>query len=286
MPAKYENRNYGIDAHVWVGKYRNLHNISHWHLEYELVACQAGMVQLMINGHCFPLCAGDAALCPGGSVHYINSGNDAIALVAQFGGKLTESITGQYQLKSIRFADRYGISERLDKIYFELKEGGAFCNELANARIIQLIAEIFREEDIVPFASESSAALIRYKNLLGKISESFEFITFSEAAGAMHMTEAYFSRFFKKISGMTFSSYLNIVKIDRAIELLRENPDISTSSLMIECGFNTLRHFNRIFKEVTGYPPKKLPAGYNLSIKTISDASAGFDPTLPSSILL
>ena len=54
VPAKYENRNYGIDAHVWVGKYRNLHNISHWHLEYELVACQAGMVQLMINGHCFP----------------------------------------------------------------------------------------------------------------------------------------------------------------------------------------------------------------------------------------
>lgn len=38
MLAKFEKRAYAGNEHVWVGKYRNLHNISHWHMEHELLS--------------------------------------------------------------------------------------------------------------------------------------------------------------------------------------------------------------------------------------------------------
>ena len=32
MLAKFEKRAYAGSERVWVGKYRNLHNIAHWHM--------------------------------------------------------------------------------------------------------------------------------------------------------------------------------------------------------------------------------------------------------------
>lgn len=102
----------------------------------------------------------------------------------------------------------------------------------------------------------------------------------------MNMSDAYFSRFFKKVSGMTFSQYLNIVRVGRAIDILAVSPDITMASLMTECGFNTLRNFNRVFKSVTGYSPSTLPREYSLDYRSLSTYEDAFDPTMDSSILL
>lgn len=286
MSAKYEKRSSGNSAQVWVGKYRNLHNLSHWHLEHELVVCETGEARLVLDGRALSLSADTAALCPGGSVHHIDADEDSVVIAAQFDPALTRSITGQYQLQSTVFGDRYGAARRLEEIDAELKAKNDFYRERTAAIMVQLIAEIFRGEARGPIAQANSGSLLRYKKLLTEINENAEFITFEQAAQAMHMTQAYFSRFFKKISGMTFSSYLNLIKVDKATELLRAAPDTPCEELMLQCGFNTLRNFQRVFKEYTGYSPRQLPENYYLSIKTVSDSQSGFDPTLASSVLL
>lgn len=48
MLAKYEIRTYVGSEHIWVGKYKNLHNISHWHLEHALIMSGIAM-QMMGN---------------------------------------------------------------------------------------------------------------------------------------------------------------------------------------------------------------------------------------------
>ena len=52
------------------------------------------------------------------------------------------------------------------------------------------------------------------------------------------------------------------------------------------CGFNTIRNFNRVFKELTGYTPRTLPKDYRFirSLKEYKDN--GFDPTLHGSEIL
>ncbi len=58
MLAKYEKRTYVGSEHVWVGKYRNLHNISHWHLEHELIVCCQGSARVMIDDRLFTVHGG------------------------------------------------------------------------------------------------------------------------------------------------------------------------------------------------------------------------------------
>lgn len=79
---------------------------------------------------------------------------------------------------------------------------------------------------------------------------------------------------------------MNLLRVDRAIELLSQQEDITMANLMSQCGFNTLRNFNRVFKEVTGYTPKSLPAGFSLNRRALVSKETVFDPTLDSSIVL
>jgi AraC-like DNA-binding protein len=97
---------------------------------------------------------------------------------------------------------------------------------------------------------------------------------------------SYLSRYFKKMSGMTFSQYLNTVKIEKAVRILSSERSISITDLMMKCGFNTIRNFNRTFKEITGYSPKKLPGSFSLNIRSLPTVQDTFDPTLDNSILL
>lgn len=86
---------------------------------------------------------------------------------------------------------------------------------------------------------------------------------------------------------MTFSQYLNTVRLEKAIDLLNQNQEhLSMTEIASRCGFDTIRHFNRIFKDITGMSPRELPPDYVLEIQPIRTIEAAFDPTLKSSELL
>lgn len=70
--------------------------------------------------------------------------------------------------------------------------------------------------------------------------------------------EAYFSKFhfiplFKKIYGKTPHQYLTIVRIEKAIQLLRD--DISASEVCFAVGFESLSSFGSLFKRIVGLSP-------------------------------
>ncbi len=100
------------------------------------------------------------------------------------------------------------------------------------------------------------------------------------------MSEAYFSRFFKRMAGMNFSHYLNVIRVDHAIDLLKNEPGITMVDVMSQCGFNTLRNFNRVFKEITGMAPSQVPDGFVLDVRSLATEETSFDPTLDSSVSL
>lgn len=79
---------------------------------------------------------------------------------------------------------------------------------------------------------------------------------------------------------MTFSQYLNRVKVEEAVRLLRENKGLPVTEIAFRCGFNTIRNFNRIFKEVTGCTPRSLPKTYVPDEKFIYSVSGDFRPHL------
>ncbi len=256
-------------SRVNVSKIKGSFSTSHWHHENELLVCTAGMVTVMAEEHTYSVPAGSCMLLCSGRAHQLEVSPDGEMLSALYDGTVCESTTSLCLTEPV-FEDKYNVARRLELMVDEAHGGRPFHNDYICACMAQLVIEIFRGEPLTSVRVGESRSVSRYKDLLVKIYRDYDKMSFSDAAAFMNMSEAYFSRFFKKLSHMTFSRFLNIVRVSKAIEKMRQRPDVTMAALMSECGFNTLRNFNRVFKEVTGYPPSRLPAGYVLDISAFA----------------
>ena len=284
MLAKFEKRDYEGSEKVWVGKYRNLHNISHWHMENELICCQAGSADVMLDDWMFRISAGECIFCASGKVHYIDAAEDSTLLVCLFNEKLT-SFAAQLAPAHPVFRDDFRITERLRAMRRALRDRPVFFEKKTEAMICEMMVDIFRAVPLTP-APNTDAAMDRYKLLLNRIDTDYEFICFQDAAQFMHFSDAYFSKYFKRQAGMTFSQYLNVVRIEKAVELLTADPKMRISDIAMRCGFATIRSFNREFSRIVGYTPRTLPPGYSLNTRSVPTIQETFDPTMESTILL
>ena len=286
MLAKFEKRAYAGNEHVWVGKYRNLHNISHWHMEHELIACREGCAQVMLDDTMFNITQQQCIFCHSGCVHYISASPDSLLLVCLFNEKMYDPITSPFTLENPVFEDRYGILPKLSEIRHELQNQPIFFECRTEAMIGEILVDVFRGEPLRKAQWQFSDVITRYKQLLNHIDLEYEHITYRNAVQFMNMSDAYFSRYFKRQAGMTFSQYLNVVRIEKAVQLLDSAPTMKITDVMLRCGFNTIRSFNRVFREVTGFTPTTLPPGYVLNTRSVPTIQGSFDPTLSDAELL
>ena len=286
MLAKFEKRAYAGNERVWVGKYRNLHNISHWHMEHELIACREGSAQIMLDDTMYNITQRQCIFCHSGRVHYISASPDSLLLVCLFNEKMYDSITSPFALENPVFEDRYGILPKLSEIRHELQNQPIFFECRTEAMIGEILVDIFRGEPLREAQWQFSDVITRYKQLLNHIDLEYEHITYQNAVQFMNMSDAYFSRYFKRQAGMTFSQYLNVVRIEKAVQLLDSAPTMKITDVMLRCGFNTIRSFNRVFREVTGFTPTTLPAGYVLNTRSVPTIQDSFDPTLSDAELV
>lgn len=286
MLAKFEKRAYAGNEHVWVGKYRNLHNISHWHMEHELIACREGSAQVMLDDTMFNITQQQCIFCHSGCVHYISASPDSLLLVCLFNEKMYDPITSPFTLENPVFEDRYGILPKLSEIRHELQNQPIFFECRTEAMIGEILVDVFRGEPLRKAQWQFSDVITRYKQLLNHIDLEYEHITYRNAVQFMNMSDAYFARYFKRQAGMTFSQYLNVVRIEKAVQLLDSAPTMKITDVMLRCGFNTIRSFNRVFREVTGFTPTTLPPGYVLNTRSVPTIQGSFDPTLSDAELL
>jgi AraC-like DNA-binding protein/ligand-binding sensor protein len=79
-------------------------------------------------------------------------------------------------------------------------------------------------------------------------------LSLGEVAKASNTSTFYFCKMFKKATGINFTDYLSRVRIEKAKNLLL-NPNLRISEIAFEVGFQSLTHFNRVFKTVIGESP-------------------------------
>ncbi|MBI2929265.1 MAG: PocR ligand-binding domain-containing protein [Verrucomicrobia bacterium] len=81
-----------------------------------------------------------------------------------------------------------------------------------------------------------------------------EDLTLGQVAKAVNTSTFYFCKMFKKITGLNFTDYVARVRIEKAKNLLL-NPNLRISEIAYEVGFQSLTHFNRVFKKIVGQAP-------------------------------
>lgn len=79
-------------------------------------------------------------------------------------------------------------------------------------------------------------------------------ITLSDVARAACTSSFYICKLFKKSTGLNITEYISRLRIERTMELL-PNPNLRISEIAFEVGFQSLTHFNRVFRQIVGEAP-------------------------------
>ncbi|MCR5154158.1 MAG: helix-turn-helix domain-containing protein [Lachnospiraceae bacterium] len=292
MLANFETREYAQKLRVWSGRYKHLTNIPHWHLESELILIEEGSATVLFDDEAVKAEAGDALYINGGDVHSISGDKDSLLAIIQFDPQLLPNDISSHKLvKPVFKAEKYNLYEKMHNIRKEIREMKEFYGKKTESLICELVIDLLRGEASTLRAETENNMITKYKKLLGEIDNNYAYYTFSDAAAFTGLSETYFSRWFHKMSGMTFSKYMTYIRVEKAVEMLHNKQEAKpVTAIATECGFDTIRHFNRVFKEITGTNPKHIPPDFVLNAQPVTVAAYGrdkaFDPTLKTSELL
>jgi len=93
------------------------------------------------------------------------------------------------------------------------------------------------------------------------------------AARLLGMSASYFMRFFRAATGLTYSDYLDHLRLSRAYQLLVES-DLSLTQIAAETGYCDQCHLSRHVRRRFGSSPGRIRVGQR-KLESASDAAAG-----------
>ena len=170
----------------------------------------------------------------------------------------SKSILKKYDISS-DFSERIG--GLLIDVYSELAEKKEYYQVIVRSKLLELHGLIMRN---VPKRlnkashSKSYSMVNKIQNALDFVNSNYmEEITLVEAATQAELHISQFSRLFKHMCGMSFVIYLNNIRVSKAEEMIINSMNPITD-IALECGFKSIRNFNRIFKELKGTTPSGL----------------------------
>ena len=145
-----------------------------------------------------------------------------------------------------------------DYIECEIMEQGSNWRELVKGYLSNLLISMGRyiNSAIKNFSFISSKVWNTVNAAIDII--RFEYtdyqITLEYIADRLYLSKSQLSRFFKQVTGITFSEYLHGIRIQKVCELLLAE-DESIDEIARKCGFHNMAAFYKLFNSVKGMTP-------------------------------
>jgi len=159
--------------------------------------------------------------------------------------------------RTIKLLTEWGVEAspaELRQAYFDTKVLSAKQHESV-VKLLSIFAQhlsMVSNQIVVQEANAEPPVIIRAKQYINE--HQTEELSLEQVAAAVHTSKFYFCKIFKKSTGINFTDYLSRVRTERAKNLLL-NPNLRVSEIAYEVGFQSLTHFNRVFKRVLGRSP-------------------------------
>lgn len=272
MKAFHEVRNYNSDLMVWYSGYDNISFVAHWQKEIEFAYVREGSASFQVADHSFTAHAGDLVICESGQIHYSDSYNTKNHL--DFLVFDTNVISSRFQNPNFCFPlvtaaelESYALTEPLQKLLTlvpeELDKKLPYYKDIISSAIREfwfLLKRNVPRAEKVRDDSHRARMLEEFQELLDYIDHHYtENLSLEDVSNRMHFSPSHFSKTFKKLMGMNYVTYLNMVRIEQAVQMLGTS-QYRMTDIALECGFSNVRNFNRVFKEITGYTPTEFSA--------------------------
>jgi AraC-like DNA-binding protein len=273
----FEKISPGFGSSVYIKQYdqvcKNKLPFWHFHPEIEIVHVNGGSGKRHIGNHLSYFDDGELIMIGANLPHYgftdRHSGNSLETIV-----QMREDFLGIDVLKIPEF-------EHINKLFERAKMGISFHGE-TKLRIGKRIDELVGMDPfnrlinllsiLEDLATTSEYKILNVEGMVLEINRQdnirmdkiYHFvrdnyarqISLEEISQEVSMTVPSFCRYFKKITGKTFTRFVNEYRLVHASKLLVEKPT-SITDICYESGFNNFSHFNKLFKEFTGKSPSE-----------------------------
>lgn len=123
----------------------------------------------------------------------------------------------------------------------------------ADTRVVHLAQALIKGE----FAETKRFHPGLQKALEYVIENLHDAISLHELARHACLSASHLSYLFQRTLGVSFKSFLAILRIEEAKQLLVEKPYMRITEISFEVGFGDLSHFERMFKRLVGQPPRE-----------------------------
>lgn len=232
---------------------------AHFHSDIEIVYVIEGILIVGIGNQIYELHAGEIAVIPSNSIHFFDQKEKA--------GTNTDYILvfSPEMLYENLFVTPFTVKPKDSQMYLEKFQ--KLCNvyqEKGRSYILEMQSMItdicyhLSHEDA--FINSQNAVKNVYSD--SKIQHVLEYInnnlkdelSFEELCDRFSISPARLRKEFNDTVGMTFSKYVANRRICMVESLLRQT-DTSIIDICYECGFASVRTFNRIFLNATGMTP-------------------------------
>ena len=240
---------------------KNEHDISNWHENIEILYVTDGEGVIVTDNQNMSAQAGDVFVINSYTPHRGVS-NKVLKYFCfiidsefcSFNGFDTNKALYQTKINDKK------VEEVIESIMKELKENSPYKEGAVKTYVLNLLLYLTQNYNLettnTPRYSKNADII---KTAIGYIrSHSSEKLSVEQIADEVGLSKFYFSREFKRLTGMTVITYVNYVKCENAKKLLKKD-EYSISDVCELCGFENASYFTKTFKKFTG----KTPSDYN-----------------------
>lgn len=188
--------------------------------------------------------------------------------MALFSSNHFQDITSSFLFKSL-FPEDYQLGPDLrlhgaeftetgdlfSRMYSEYKLMQKGYTDIIRAYLIQLIVKIFRYTCISNKRKIASKNIELILKAMDYLKQNFNAeVKLEDLAMKSFISKNYFSRLFREITGVSFSDYIQQLRIDEACSLLKTT-NLKIITIASQAGFKDLKFFYEVFKKYTGKTP-------------------------------
>lgn len=237
----YEFKHSGSPDYLKVERGENFNFPLHLHQCFEVIAVLSGEMEIAVEKKKYRLQKGEALLIFPNQIHSLSS-TDSSHILCIFSPRLvqayTTSIAGKRPLDNKFLLDDYLVNaiEQLSMESTTAEKKGA---------LYSLCAKFDNIAEYGVRATDNEKLLFKIFSFVEKeFDGECSLIRLAEETGYAY---SYISRYFKRIVGVSFNTYVNYYKLSQACYLM-ENSDAPILQCAMESGYTSLRSFNRNFK--------------------------------------
>ena len=248
---------------------------SHWHEQFQILYFELGEAVIYCNSRVVEIQADDLVILNSNDIHY---GETPCQHLIYYIVKVDFSFLFSNQIdlcqakymspliqNKIYFQNHITQDSELLKYVQQIIEEytqQSFGYELAvKASIYNILVALLRHygHNIINKPSLEQRRNIQYlKKVLEYVEQHYnDDISLIQLASLANMSNQYFCRIFKSITGKRPMEYINYLRINKAVSLLLDS-DLNISEIALTVGFDDSNYFSRLFKKYKKISPSEM----------------------------